>query len=69
MINTEKFAVAVFPSTIAVKVCAYVLWSAIVAPLILTFPPDDVGLGKLKKEGGELREKVTVFTHAGVEVV
>ena len=66
MINTEKFAAAVFPSTIAVKVCAYVLWLAIVAPLILTFPPDDVRLVKLKNEGGELREKVTIFPHAGV---
>jgi len=69
LINTEKFAVYVFPSTIAVKVCAYVLWFAIVAPLILTLPPDDVGLGKLKNEGKELREKVTVFAHAGVWIV
>ena len=66
LIMTEKFADAVIPSTVAVKVCAYVLWSAIVAPLILTFPPDDVGLGKLKNEDVGLRENVTIFPHAGV---
>ena len=66
---TEKFAVAVFPSTVAVKICAYVLWFAIAAPLILMLPPDDVRLCKLKNGGGELREKVTVFPHAGVWIV
>ena len=66
MITTEKFAVAVFASTVAVIVCEYVEWLAIVAPSILTFPPDVVGLGKLKNFGGVLRVKVTVFPHAGV---
>ncbi len=43
-----KLAFTVYVSTVAVRTYAYVLWSAMVAPLIRTLPPDDVGLGKLK---------------------
>ena len=45
-----KFAVAVFPSTVAVRVSGYKLWLAIVAPLIWTLPPDGEGLGKIKND-------------------
>jgi hypothetical protein len=65
LIKTEKFTFYVFPSTIAVIVCAYVSWSAIVVPLILTFPPDDVELGKLKNDGGELSENIMLCPQAG----
>ena len=45
---TSKFVVVVFPFTVAVRTSAYVLWCALVAPLIWTLPPDDVGVSKLK---------------------
>ena len=48
LIMTLKFAVTVFPLTVAVRVYAYVFWLAMVAPLIRTFPPYVEGLGKLK---------------------
>lgn len=34
IIITLKFALVVYPSTVAVKVYAYVLWLALVAPFI-----------------------------------
>ena len=43
-----KFAVTVYPSTDAVRISAYVLWFAMVAPLIWILPAADEGLGKLK---------------------
>ena len=69
MIMMIKFAVVVCPSTVAVRTSAYVLWFALLAPLIRTLPPDNVGLGKLKNAKVGLKVKVTVFPHAGVCVV
>ena len=69
LIMMLKFAVIVCPSTVAVRTSAYVLWFELVAPLIRTLPPDDVGLGKLKNAKVGLKVKVTVFPHAGVCVV
>ena len=42
------------------------LWFAMVAPLIWTFPPSVAGVGKLKNVGVKVIVKVTTFPQAGV---